>query len=236
MVNKYAPYSAGDKGNFVVKNIAPSKKTLRIFQYPIPYGQTRDLLEIPGVSEADIRVSLLKGELRTKIRAQEIIVIENDAELIQFNESQKSFLEAAGVINGLEVGASQLTQEVIDAINAGGGGLPGATWGAEDEAKHQALRQLIHFIDEGPAQGFSSGAFKEILPEESVFPTQVIWWTSVAKTHKIVEKISTWNLDNNPTSIQWRMYASDGVTVAATITDTITYSGPFELNRVRTIT
>ncbi len=235
-MNDFAPYKAGNKGAFIVKNIAPSRKTIRIFHYPILFGQSRDLLEIEGVSESDIRAACLKGEIRNKILAGEVIITSSDVDLIQFNTLQKSFLQAAGVTVGLDVGASQLTTQVVNAINEGGGGLvPGSTWTAEDETYHQAVRQLIHFIDEGPAQGYSSGAFKEILPEEAVFPANVIWWTSVAKTHKIVETITTWDSNSNPINIQWKMYAADGATVLATITDTVTYTGPFETGRVRTI-
>lgn len=88
---------------FIVKNIAPKNKRVKIFQFPIENGDTRDLLEIPGVSEADLRHSLLKGELLKKIKAEEIIVVDSDIDLLQFNEDQKAFLQEAGVIKGLEV-------------------------------------------------------------------------------------------------------------------------------------
>lgn len=100
-------------------------------------------------------------------------------------------------------------------------------------ATHPELRQLIHFIDQGPAKGFASGAYKETLPV-GPFPTSVIWWTSVAKTHKIVEKTITYT-GPNPTTIVWKMYATDGVTVIETVTDAISYTGPFEATRTRTI-
>lgn len=234
-MNSFAPYKAGDKGAFVIKNIAPSKKTIRIFHNPILFGQTRDLLEIEGVSESSIRASCLKGEIRNKILAGEAIIISSDVDLLQFNSLQKSFLQSAGVTVGLEVGSTELTPAVIDLIAEGGTGNGTGGDGYCTSDAPMAVCQLIHFIDEGPAQGYSSGAFKEILPEESVFPTNVIWWTSVAKTNKIVEKNTVWNSDSNPTSIQWKMYGDDGLTVIANITDTITYAGPFEINRVRTI-
>ena len=49
--------------HFIVKNISgasensPYKKMLSIFNYPINWGATRDLLAIPGIEEADIRAS-----------------------------------------------------------------------------------------------------------------------------------------------------------------------------------
>lgn len=101
------PYNYPIKGTFVVRNIITnSNKTIRIFDYPIPVGTTRDLLRIPGVSEDSIRASLLKGVLRNKIVAGEIEIVDSDAQLIQFNEEQKTFLQDAGVVIGLEPGSS----------------------------------------------------------------------------------------------------------------------------------
>lgn len=103
------PYNYPIKGCFVVRNIITnSNKTIRIFDYPIPVGTTRDLLRIPGVSESSIRASLLKGELRNKILAGEIHVLCSDIDLLQFNGVNKQFLQAAGVINGLQVGSDQI--------------------------------------------------------------------------------------------------------------------------------
>ena len=100
--------------------------------------------------------------------------------------------------------------------------------------QHRTLRQLIHFIDQGPAEGFASGAFKEVLG--GVFPLSAIWYTDATKVDKIVEKTITRNLQQIPTSIQWKMYDADGSTVTATVTDAITYtSGIFESTRTRTI-
>lgn len=102
------------------------------------------------------------------------------------------------------------------------------------EAQHKVLRQLIHFIDEGPAEGFTSGAYKETLPSADIFPTSVIWWESSSKLKKIVEKTITWT-GVNATTIVWKVYDTDGSTVLATVTDAISYSGIFETTRTRTI-
>lgn len=101
--------------------------------------------------------------------------------------------------------------------------------------EHKALRHLIHFINDGPADGFVSGAFKETLPSSNPFPTSVIWWESAAKIRKIVEKIYTYNSNKTPATIQWKMYDADGTTVIATVTDSITYSNVFEISRTRSI-
>lgn len=100
------------------------------------------------------------------------------------------------------------------------------------EAQHKLLRQLIHFIDNGPAEGFASGAYREITG--TVFPSVVTWWESSEKLKKIVSKELTWT-GAFPSSIVWKVYDTDGSTVLATVTDAISYSGPFETSRTRTI-
>lgn len=107
------------------------------------------------------------------------------------------------------------------------------------EAQHRALRQLIHFIDDGPAEGFASGAYKETLPTASPFPTSIIWWESSSKLKKIVEKtitrVGVGASTVAPTPIIWKIYDTDGTTVLATITDSITYTGVFETSRTRVL-
>ena len=105
----------------MVLNTSPQIKTITIFQYPINYQCTRDLLQIPGVAEADIRASLLKGELQHKILSGDIQVVCSDVDLLQFNASQKAFLQNAGIVNGLTVGSGQLTvieQQDIQLVGA----------------------------------------------------------------------------------------------------------------------
>ena len=102
-------------------------------------------------------------------------------------------------------------------------------------SKHQALRQLIHFIDDGPTCGFTTGAFKEILPSGNPFPTSYIWYESAAKVKKIVELTVTRNTNKTPATEQWQMYDTDGITVLCTVTDAISYTAVFETSRTRTI-
>lgn len=115
-------------------------------------------------------------------------------------------------------------------------GASGSTSGITAE-QHKAIRQLIHFIDGGPAEGFASGAEEEI--HDSFFPTASIWWTDSSRTDKIVEKTinrdppSGSNVTPNP--ITWKMYDTDGSTVLVTVTDEITYNGVKPIKRVRTI-
>lgn len=100
------------------------------------------------------------------------------------------------------------------------------------ESQHRSLRQLIHFIDGGPAEGFATGAYREMTG--TTFPTAIIWYDSSGPgKKKIVEKLITWT-GVLPTTIAWKMYdAAESLLV--TVTDTISYSGVFETSRTRSI-
>lgn len=115
---------------------------------------------------------------------------------------------------------------VWDTPAGGGGGIT--------ESQHNALRQLIHFISDGPGTGETSGAYRESLPAADPFPTSVIWYTDSGKTAKIVELTITRNANQTPSTEVWEMYDTDGSTVLVTLTDTISYSGIFETSRTRT--
>ena len=202
------------------------KKTISIFNYPINAGDTRDLLKIPGIQEADLRESLLKGVLRHKFLCGDIALVSSNIDLLQFDECQKNFLTKFGFTTGVDVGWSELDGYVQGMIEAGGSG---------EITDHQTLRHLIHFIDQGPGDGFASGAYKEVLPIGNPFPTSIIWYLDAAKTKKLVEKTITYSGTKFPTVITWQMYATDGVTVIHTVTDAITYNAAFESTRNRTI-
>jgi len=108
-------------------------------------------------------------------------------------------------------------------------------WGSSSgitAAQHKVLRQLIHFIDDGPAEGFASGAYRETTG--TVFPTAVVWWESSSKLKKIVERLITWT-GATATTDQWKIYDTDGTTVLWVVTDTISYIGVFETSRTRAI-
>jgi hypothetical protein len=95
-----------------------------------------------------------------------------------------------------------------------------------------SLRWLLHYIDEGPAERFASGAYKVV--SGGVFPTSIIWYDSngIGKK-KIIEYLVTWT-GVTPTTVVWKIYDSTE-TLLKTITDTVTYSGVFEASRIRTI-
>jgi len=88
---------------FVVRNIAPNKKTVNVFNVPITFGNTYDVMAIAGVSEADIRNSLLKGSLNTQLRQGEIFIVDSNIDLLQFDPCQEEFLREHGVTVGTNV-------------------------------------------------------------------------------------------------------------------------------------
>lgn len=98
---------------FKVKNIAPEGKRVKVFHTPIKHGCVRDLLDIPNVSEDVIRHSLLKGDLNIKLRTGEIIVVDSNIELLQFDECHMQFL----IDSGINIG--------VDPSTLGGGGGDG---------------------------------------------------------------------------------------------------------------
>lgn len=95
---------------FIVKNIAPRGKTIRVMGIPIRNNCQYDLLSVKYISESDIRHSLLKGDLEIKAKNGELIVLESTIDLLQFDPCQLAFLESIGITNGLQV--------------SGGGNLP----------------------------------------------------------------------------------------------------------------
>ena len=100
---------------------------------------------------------------------------------------------------------------------------------------HPGTRDLIHFLGEGPGDGFGTNAYKKILPASSAFPTSIIWYADAGLTQKIVEKLLTWS-GAVPSQIQYKIYAADGATVLHTVTDSISYTNSiFESTRTRAI-
>jgi len=120
---------------------------------------------------------------------------------------------ADGVVSG--------TKTLTDLLNAGSG---------VTENQHASLLQLIHFLDEGPAKGFATGATKTVTG--GIFPSNISWFR--ADTKLLLKQTITWS-GPVPTVIKSELYDSDGTTILETVQDTITYSGIFEVSRVRAI-
>lgn len=81
--------------NFIVKNVSPQRKSVRIFGLSIPFGRTADLFSIPEITENDIRSSLAKGELLFKIKNGDIKIVSSTIDLSQVDPSQAAFINAA---------------------------------------------------------------------------------------------------------------------------------------------
>lgn len=115
-MNDFADFGL-NPNSFIVKNIT-DKKCVKIFNYPINPGQTRNLILIPGVSSDDIRASLLKGSIKRKLMAGEISIIESDLNLVEYNAVQKDFLSDYGITTGLTIGSDEITDELNSRINS----------------------------------------------------------------------------------------------------------------------
>lgn len=120
--NSFAPFLKYHTA-FIVRNVTPiDNKVIRIFNYPIMYQDTRDLLQIPGVAESDIRSSLLKGEILHKFLAKDIEIVFSNIDLLQFSDKQRDFLFSLGFTEGIQIGYDELDGYVQGLISQGGGG------------------------------------------------------------------------------------------------------------------
>jgi hypothetical protein len=118
-MDSFAPGS-NECGCFIVRNISPQNKTIRIFNYPINMGCIRDLLEIRGVSEGDIKSALTKGEIRNKFKVGDIELVYSNIDLLQFNDCGIQYLEGYGFTTGVLVGYDQLDGYVKSLLGQGG--------------------------------------------------------------------------------------------------------------------
>lgn len=141
------------------------------------------------------------------------------------SNDENTYVSRDGAGNMIFYDGVVAAEKTLTELLTGSGGLT--------ENAHKILRQLIHFIDDGPAEGFTSGAYREVT-NPGTAPTAIIWWESSSKLKKIVELGLTWS-GVTVTQEQWKVYDTDGSTVLATVTDAISYSGIFETNRTRTI-
>jgi len=220
-MDSFAP-GRNECGKFIVRNTSPQRKTIFFFAgWPINLGCTRDLLQIPGVSEGDIYSSIMKGEIRNKLKNGDIQLLFSNINLLQFNECGIQYLEGYGFTTGIQIGYNQLDGYVQSLLGQGGGNLPG----------------FLQFVDnDGPVEEFATGAVRVTSPSGNPFPTEICWYLDGTLTTKLVDKLITYNSSKFPISIQWNMYAMDGVTIIHMVIDTITYvNNVFESTRTRSI-
>lgn len=86
------PFADGinNASNFTVQNI--SNKTVRVMGINISPGNSYNLMNLEGVTETDIKVSLLKGVLKRKLSNNEITITSSDLDLTTKNYTQGNFL------------------------------------------------------------------------------------------------------------------------------------------------
>lgn len=92
----------------------------------------------------------------------------------------------------------------------------------------------------GPFEKYTAGSYRECTYVNKIFPDTITWYVDNTKAQKIYEKSFVYNSNKTTHQIIRKVYATDGVTVLTTATDTITYgSGSVskiaEVSRVRVI-
>lgn len=225
--------TSGADGTYTVSDII-DQTTLEVSEaIADSTGGTADLIHPSGASKVGLDPSNVSGVTATEMQTameQLSAATGADDKKVQVNGSDASY---DYLLAKLQAG-SNIT---LTAVDIGGGVLQVKidASGTTDWTTHRTLRHLIHFIEEGPAEGFTSGAYREQLPSGGIFPTSVTWWESSSKLKKIVERLITW-AGVNATQDKWKIYDTDGSTVLWTITDAISYSGIVETTRTRTIT
>lgn len=171
-----------------------------------------------GTEDDEFPTGLDKNEDYVDSRGLSVQNDTSDDELVRVSRDAANNLTFQ---DGVVAGTKTLTQVL-------------ATGAGVSEATHKALRDLIHFLDDGPVDGFASGSYKEMTPAADPFPTAEIWYDDNTKVKKLVELAITRNANKTPSVEVWKMYDSDGSTVLVTVTDAIVYSGVFEITRTRT--
>lgn len=83
---------------FIVQNI--TTKWINIFNNPVAPLAYIDLMKIRGISEEEIKSSLIKGELYYKFRAKQIKAFQSNVNLISFDPVFTAFLNRNGITTG----------------------------------------------------------------------------------------------------------------------------------------
>ncbi len=83
--------------SFIVRNNAPQGKSLKIFNVAIGNNQTLDLMKIPGISEDDIKASLVKGELGKKLNSNYLKVVSSTLNFDSSDSTYTSLLTSYGL-------------------------------------------------------------------------------------------------------------------------------------------
>lgn len=158
--------------------------------------------------------------------------------LLNLEISSSLFSSSANSI-AFESQGVELTPTAIR-VNFSGPGISGSASGnnVQYDVEHER-RELTHLVNCGPFEGWvTSSMYHEfIYPSGAIklMPTASIWYESSNKIKKLFETQWVRNNRMQATKILYKAYKIDGATVKTTAVDLITYSGPFEVNRTRTI-
>ncbi len=158
--------------------------------------------------EIDEKLNILKDE--------NVLLISQSA----FYENAKILVPGTGLIADIQQNVLQLSVNETEVV-------------CQDN--HKTLKHLIHFINDGPGDGFFSSTFKETsgIP----FIDRITWWDSSLKQNRIFQTEFTRSLNKTTTTRSYKMYDTDGFTILSKATDVITFvSGIFEQSRTRTFT
>ena len=90
-------------------------------------------------------------------------------------------------------------------------------------ASHNALADIVHFLDDGPGDGWASGAV-ESFGYNGPLMTSRVWWTTSAKTQRIYSEVYSYSGPLVATAT-YTLYDAKGTQVRAMV-DTFSYSGP----------
>ena len=96
-LNPFADGLNNNYSTFIVKN-NNARKTVKVMGVNIAPGNSYNLMSLEGVTEADIKVSLLKGVLKRKLSLGEISIIACDLDLETNNLTQSIFLKTNSVL------------------------------------------------------------------------------------------------------------------------------------------
>ncbi len=104
--------------SFIIRNNSSIGRSIKVFNTRIPPGGTLDLMDIPGVTEEDIRVELTKGSLKTLFAGGSLVVVSSTVNFGSSDGPHGAFLSSIGINVGTS-SSTALTQATwfIDPIN-----------------------------------------------------------------------------------------------------------------------
>lgn len=147
---------------------------------------------------------------------------------VQVTGATSSTSDATTYLSRPAAGAIALTDQLsgtltLEQLLTSVAGKPGS---------HNAVQDIIHFLPDGPGDGWASGA---VCVEGTSGPlsTGWVWYTDSSQTKRIIAMARTYNGPLVLTE-KYTLYSANGTTVLRVLTDTFTYAGPLLQSRTRT--